>query len=191
MKILKSNQLLAKEKHFNITLWWPLLYVGTYSNMYYTKGFVYLIISFVINMQIMVLSAVCGGEFYQRWEKLQSVRSQEKEMWLIYLAIILQEISTCNSQFKCQKKWLANYILKLFIVFWNNQFCSVQSLSRVWLFATPWIAASQASLSITNSRSLLELMSIESVMPSSRLILCRPLLLLPPIPPSIRVFYSE
>ena len=68
------------------------------------------------------------------------------------------------------------------------QFSSVQSLSRVQLFATPWIAARQASLSITNSQSLLKLMSIESLMPSSYLILCRPLLLLPPIPPSIRVF---
>ena len=63
------------------------------------------------------------------------------------------------------------------------QFSSVQSLSRVWLFATPWIAARQASLSITNSRSSLRLTSIESVMPSSRLILGCPLLLLPPIPP--------
>ena len=65
---------------------------------------------------------------------------------------------------------------------------SVQSLSRVRLFATPRIAARQASLSITNSWSSLRLTSIESVMPSSHLILCRPLLLLPPIPPSIRVF---
>ena len=67
-------------------------------------------------------------------------------------------------------------------------FSSVQSLSRVWLFATPWITARQASLSITNSRSPPKLMSIKSMMPSSHLILCRPLLLLPPIPPSIRVF---
>ena len=67
----------------------------------------------------------------------------------------------------------------------------VQSLSRVWLFVTPWIAAPQASLSITISRSSLRLMSIESVMPSSHLILCRPLLLLPPIPPSIKVFSNE
>jgi len=74
---------------------------------------------------------------------------------------------------------------------WNIQFSSVQSLSRVRLFATPWIAARQASLSITNSQSSLKLMSIESVMPSSHLILCRPLLLLPPIPPSIRVFSNE
>ena len=71
------------------------------------------------------------------------------------------------------------------------QFSSVQSLSHVRLFATPWTAAHQASLSITNSRSLLKLMSIESVMPSSHLILCRPLLLLPPIPLSIRVFSNE
>ena len=71
------------------------------------------------------------------------------------------------------------------------QFSSVQSLSRVRLFATPWIEAHQASLSITNSRSSLRRTSIESVMPSSHLILCRPLLLLPPIPPSIRVFSNE
>ena len=71
------------------------------------------------------------------------------------------------------------------------QFSWVQSLSRVQLFATPWIAAHQASLSITNSQSLLKPMSIESVMPSSRLILCCPFLLLPPIPPSIRVFSNE
>ena len=71
------------------------------------------------------------------------------------------------------------------------QFSSVQSLSRVQLFATPWIAARQASLSISNSWSWLKLMPIESVMPSSHLILCCPLLLLPPIPPSIRVFSNE
>ena len=68
---------------------------------------------------------------------------------------------------------------------------SVQSLSLVRRFATPWIAARQASLSITNSRSSPKLVCIESVMPSSHLILCRPLLLLPPIPPSIRVFSNE
>ena len=68
---------------------------------------------------------------------------------------------------------------------------SVQSLSHVQLFVTPWTAAHQASLSITNSRSLPKLMSIESVMPSNHLILCRPLLLLPSIFPSIRVFSNE
>ena len=71
------------------------------------------------------------------------------------------------------------------------QFSSVQSLSHVQLFVTPWIAARQASLSITNSRSSLKLTSIEPVMPSSHLILCCTLLLLPPIPPSIRVFSNE
>ena len=70
-------------------------------------------------------------------------------------------------------------------------FSSVHSLSRVQLFATPWITAHRASLSITNSQSSLKLMSTESVMPSSHLILCHPLLLLPPIPPSIRVFSNE
>ena len=75
--------------------------------------------------------------------------------------------------------------------YWDSfQFSSVQ-FSCVWLFVTPWIAARQASLSITNSRSLLNLMPIELVMPSSHLILCHPLLLLPPIPPSIRVFSNE
>ena len=73
-----------------------------------------------------------------------------------------------------------NYLVRIF--------SSVQLLSRLRLFATPWIAAHRGSLSITNSRSLLKLMSIKSIMPSSHLILCRPLLLLPPIPPSIRVF---
>ena len=72
-----------------------------------------------------------------------------------------------------------------------SQFSSVQSLSSLWLFATPWIAAHQASLSITISWSSLKLMSIESVMPSSHLIFCHPLLLLSPIPPSIRVFSNE
>ena len=71
------------------------------------------------------------------------------------------------------------------------QFSSVQSLSRVRLFATPWVSAHQASLSITNSQSLPKPMSIKSVMPSSHLILCCPLLLLPLILPSIRVFSNE
>ena len=72
-----------------------------------------------------------------------------------------------------------------------SQVSSAQAPSHVRLFAPPWTAARQASLSITNSRSLLRLMSIESVMPSNRLILCRPLLLPPSIFPTIRVFSSE
>ena len=71
------------------------------------------------------------------------------------------------------------------------EFSSVQSLSHVWLFVTPWTAACQPSLSITNSYSLPKLMSIKSVMPSNHLILCHPLLLLPSIFPSIRVFSNK
>ena len=73
----------------------------------------------------------------------------------------------------------------------KERFSSVQSLSHVWLFVTPWTAAHQASLSITSSQSWLKLMSIESVMPSNHLILCCPLLLPPSIFPSIRVFSNE
>ena len=82
-------------------------------------------------------------------------------------------------------------VLKLSIIQVSVQFSSVQSLNHVRLFATPWTAAHQASLSITNSQSLLKFMSIESVMPSSHLILCCPLLLLPSVFPNIRVFSNE
>ena len=82
-------------------------------------------------------------------------------------------------------------IRRFFALFSCYQFSSVQSFSHVWLSATPWITAHQASLSITNSWSLPKLMSIKSVMPSSYLILCPPLLLLPLIHPSIRVFSNE
>ena len=81
---------------------------------------------------------------------------------------------------------------KSFVILNSNRLSDqIRSLSRVRLFATPWIAARQASLSITSSRSSPKLMSIKSLMPSSHLILCRPLLLLPPIPPSIKVFSNE
>ena len=83
------------------------------------------------------------------------------------------------------------WLWKLINIFSQSWFSSVHLLSRVWLLATPWTAACQASLSITNSQILLKLMSIESVMPSSHLILCCPLLLLPSTFPSIRVFTNE
>ena len=83
------------------------------------------------------------------------------------------------------------HISSVWLLLHSHQFSSVQSLSRVRLFETPGTETRQASLSITNSRSLLKLMSIESVMLSKHLILCHPLLLLPPIPPSIRVFSNE
>ena len=82
--------------------------------------------------------------------------------------------------------WLNNWLIVT-----PDTFSSVQSLSRVQLFATPWTTAHQASLSITNSRSPPKLMSVELMMPSSHLILCCPLFLLPPIPHSIRVFSNE
>ena len=98
---------------------------------------------------------------------------------------------------KCFKEaipWLVSSQLTLIII-WKPMPSiasqSVQLLSHVWLFVTPWTAAHQASLSIVNSQSLLKFKSIESVMPSNHLILCCPLLLLPSIFPSIRVFSSE
>ena len=84
-----------------------------------------------------------------------------------------------------------SYVIKGFLFLLEYQFSSVQSPSSVWLFVTPWTPACQASLSIINSWSLLKLVSIESVMPSNHLILCRPLLLLPSSFPSIRVFSNE
>ena len=98
-----------------------------------------------------------------------------------------------TSQMKIIRKSPPECILTLtsFTISSSISFSSVQSVSRVRLFVTPWIAARQTSLSITNSQSSLRLISIKSVMPSSHLILCRPLLLLPPIPPSIRVFSNE
>ena len=79
----------------------------------------------------------------------------------------------------------------LLLKWWSEKLSSVQSLSHVWLFAMPRTAAHQASLSITSSRSLFKPMSLESVMPSNHLILCLPLLLLPSVFPSIRVFSNE
>ena len=106
---------------------------------------------------------------------------------LLLLASIFPSIRVLsNSQFFTSEM---KYISLLFLIL--TQFSSVQSLSRVQLSVTPWTAAHQASLSITNSQSSLKLMSLESVMPSSHLILCHPLLLLPPIPLSIRIFSNE
>ena len=104
-----------------------------------------------------------------------SLKNLKKKYWIALKCV----------SFRCTAKWFSyKYISIVFQIIFPYQFSSVQLLSRVWLFATPWIAACQASLSIINSRSSLKLMSIESVMPSSHLILCHPLLLLPPIPPA-------
>ena len=97
---------------------------------------------------------------------------------------------TINTWGKCENLSVLIHIAKLFSRK-EVQFSSVQSLSSVWLFVTPWTAAHRASLSITNSQNLLKLMSFEWVMPPNHLILCRPLLLPPSIFPSIRVFSNE
>ena len=110
-------------------------------------------------------------------------------MYPIFIAMLFT-IARTWKQPRCPEA--EEWIRKLSIYTqWNIQFSSVQSLSHVQLFVTPWTAARQASLSITNSWSSLKFMSITSATPSSHLILCRPLLLLPPIPPSIRVISNE
>ena len=96
-----------------------------------------------------------------------------------------------NKLFQRHSHSLKRCLKKQVHISWVRKFSSVESLSRVWLFSTPWTATRQASLSVTNSWSLPKLLSIESVMPSNHLILCHPILLLPSIFPSIRVFSSE
>ena len=108
-----------------------------------------------------------------------SVLPMNIQIWFPYDGLVGSPCCPRDSQ--CENKYETASV----------QFSSVQLLSCIRLFATPWIAARQASLSITNSRSSPKLLSIKLMMPSSHLILCRPLLLLPPIPPSIRVFSNE
>ena len=114
---------------------------------------------------------------------LVSSVQQSAPVVCVYMCVYMRVYISIRA-YKTHMNFLANLI-------YIYQFSSVQSLSHVWLFVTPWTAACQTSLSITNSQSSLRLMSIESVMPSNRLILCRPLLLLPSIFPSIRVYSNE
>ena len=107
------------------------------------------------------------------------------------MGYVLNHFTYLASYSLCRVAWLLYLDIQHFSCLNNFKFSSVQLLSHVWLFASPWTAACQASLSITNSQSLLKLMSIESVIPSNHLILCCPLLLLPSIFPSIRVFSNE
>ena len=119
----------------------------------------------------------------QKIPNSQSKLKREKQSWRYqnpWIQTTLQSYNDQNSMLLAQNH-----------KYTSVQFSSVQSLSHVRLFVTPWTASRQASLSITNSQSLLKLMSIESVMPSNHLILCRPLLLLPSIFPSIRVFTND
>ena len=121
---------------------------------------------------------------------------KENQIYFFYFSLnFLSLLVLAPKYFSVLVPWWVYWITltngnKLFIST-SVQFSSLQSLSHLWLFATSWITARQASLSITNSQSSLRLMSIESVMPSSHLILCHPLLFLSPIPPSIRVFSNE
>ena len=120
------------------------------------------------------------------------LHADRKIVHLCFLVCKVENKMASPSLVNWKREWIQNAKHGAFLIERGQQmFSSVQSLSRVQLFATPWIAARQASLSITNSRSSHKLMSIESVMPSSHLILWRPLLLLPPILPSIRVFSNE
>ena len=119
------------------------------------------------SVQIRMWSGSLQAEFFSLWKGLTIILLRALTDWIRLAHIMMNNL------------------------FYSVQFSSVQSLSQVPLFVTPWITAHQASLSITNSWSSPKLMCIESVMPSSHLIPCRPLLLLPPIPPSIRVFANE
>ena len=120
------------------------------------------------------------------WSSIASVMTSQTVYFLLELSTLYFRafVFMIQSTQSTPNKESKSFSYKIWI-------SSVQSLSRVRLFATPWIAARQASLSSTNSWSSLRLMSIESVIPSSHLILCHPLLLLPTIPPSIRVFSNE
>ena len=121
-----------------------------------------------------------------RWATVHSVT--KSWAWLQSLKTHKPRFQTLSEVKFLLDQFVQNY---MYNVRPSDQIRADQSLSHVRLFATPWITAHQASLSITNSQSSLRLTSIESVMPSSYLILCHPLLLLPPIPPSITVFSNE
>ena len=139
--------------------------------------------------------------FYWKWYFTTIIITNPIALLLEVTAVCIHHIRVFILRISCSHFLTAKHQTRIFSYtdFVRNQnaqgfqfqFSSVQSLSCVWLFATPWIAARQASLSITNSWSSPRLTSIESVMPSSHLILCHPLLLLPSVPPSIRVFSNE
>ena len=136
------------------------------------------------NRFITCLEAITVISHPQRQVKRFFIRCGKIYVYPIY-------IDFCHFYIMCVYTYVYMYIFVHTHVLWPSSVSLVQSLSCVRLFVTLWIVAHQASLCITNSWSLLKLMSIESVMPSSHLIPCSPLLLLPPIPPSIRVFSNE
>ena len=127
----------------------------------------------------------------------KTLKTSQLKNWSFYGELFYHNNHFCPLPFASSISNLRQILLLFFHILQFSssllsvQFSSVQSLSRVQLFATPWTAACQASPSITNYQSLIKLMSIESMMPSNHLILCHPLLLLPSICPSIRVFSNE
>ena len=132
-----------------------------------------------------LLVKVIWGEIAGHWENICKFSMSYKYIW------IQNWTQSLKKKYRLRNCLLMLEAEEYTVWIWVQITSSVQSLSRVWLFVTTWTAARQASLSLTNSWSLLKLMSIESVMPSNHLILCRPLLLLPSIFPRIRVFSSE
>ena len=138
----------------------------------------------------------CLG-FSNLFNLFTSSQAQDQALLCILVRLVSSTSHTCPAfPILCVPTYPFNmhafvHFLNSFFFFNSYLFSSVQSLSHVWLFVTPWTIERQASLSITSSGSLLKLMSIESVMPSSHLILCHPLLLLNSIFPSIRVFSKE
>ena len=145
--------------------------------------------SFFRNITANVITYKTYQMMYQKWLPLNCTCIYLPQLNKIILKSHLPSWQGIIPQ--CSRDGDTSSFLGLFNSLGVFQFSSVQSLRRVWLFVTPWIAALQASLSITNSWSSLKLTSIKSVKPSSHLILCRPHLLLPPIPPSMRVFSNE
>ena len=150
-----------------------------------------------------MLDCVVVPCFHYNLYILEDIRESVQHLFIQLLLIFFHDLFKSlpiflvgylkNSDFYWSRSplYILNTMLYLFYILYLYQFSSVQSLSRVQLFATPWVAARQASLSFTNSWIWLKLMPIESVMPSSHLILCRPLHLLHSIPPSIRVFSKK
>ena len=177
-----GNNLLS---HVKLCYGWPLTFERTKRDAYN-----HLIVWTVWSESVLVSNSTWGIFFIPKYILESEVSSAEPSCKLYSLQLRSIQSGCCQCSFMTKDRGYTIFYILSFAFFQSgNTFSSVQSLSRVWLFTTPWITARQASLS--NSRSSPRVPSIESVMPSIHLTLCRPLLLLPPIPPSIRVFCNE